>query len=101
MSMSPLLPASALVEALHFGCLHLQWTELHPSVPVLNYWDDQRNQRARSLDGRPFLLGRQQFACHACKKLAHQKCGRCKKIAYCCKECQKGDWARHKAQCAA
>jgi len=27
------------------------------------------------------------------------KCGKCKEMSYCSKECQKGHWAKHKATC--
>ena len=27
------------------------------------------------------------------------RCGLCKQISYCCKECQTVDWQRHKAKC--
>ena len=29
-----------------------------------------------------------------------QKCSRCERAYYCCKECQVADWARHKSTCA-
>jgi hypothetical protein len=30
-----------------------------------------------------------------------RRCGACKAVAYCCGEHQRGDWARHKGECAA
>mmetsp|Transcript_1938 Transcript_1938/g.2863 ORF Transcript_1938/g.2863 Transcript_1938/m.2863 type:complete len:100 (+) Transcript_1938:990-1289(+) len=29
-----------------------------------------------------------------------RNCSRCKRIAYCSKECQRADWKRHKEECA-
>ena len=48
------------------------------------------------------VTDRQQcFQCHKTvtgkKKLS--KCSRCQAITYCGKECQLGDWARHKYNC--
>uniref|UniRef100_A0A0G4GGH2 MYND-type domain-containing protein n=1 Tax=Chromera velia CCMP2878 TaxID=1169474 RepID=A0A0G4GGH2_9ALVE len=42
--------------------------------------------------------------CNQCKKAApqgqsFQRCGRCQKVAYCGKECQKMDWKQHKKAC--
>jgi hypothetical protein len=41
--------------------------------------------------------------CYVCEKTAEEmqamRCARCKKALYCSKECQKGDWKRHKAVC--
>ena len=34
-----------------------------------------------------------------CRKAGAQRCGRCKLIYYCSKECQAVDWKRHKHQC--
>jgi hypothetical protein len=41
--------------------------------------------------------------CYVCEKLEKEMpallCARCKKASYCSKECQKGDWKRHKVVC--
>lgn len=37
--------------------------------------------------------------CAKCGKPATEKCGDCKKIFYCSKECQSTDWKKHKHQC--
>ena len=43
--------------------------------------------------------------CGNCKKKAgvsappFNSCGACKKISYCCKECQNIDWPKHKSFC--
>jgi hypothetical protein len=41
--------------------------------------------------------------CHACKEVmplvALQKCGRCKRVFYCDRECQRKDWLYHKQTC--
>ena len=41
--------------------------------------------------------------CKTCLKenVKLQKCGRCKSVFYCSKDCQKKDWKSHKAVCAA
>ncbi len=40
------------------------------------------------------------FQCAVCKiHGATKKCGRCKKIRYCSKECQKKHWTEHKKTC--
>lgn len=37
---------------------------------------------------------------HHCEKFNCTKvCGKCKKVGYCSKECQVGDWGRHKKSC--
>ena len=37
--------------------------------------------------------------CTICGKDADKKCSRCKKVAYCSKECQAGNWKTHKYDC--
>jgi len=37
--------------------------------------------------------------CSVCNVAANLRCGRCKKAAYCSKECQVGDWRSHKVIC--
>lgn len=39
--------------------------------------------------------------CGNCEQLSKDalKCGACKRMYYCNKECQKADWARHKGMC--
>lgn len=39
--------------------------------------------------------------CNSCKKQGEQfqRCGRCKKVYYCGKDCQKNDWPTHKETC--
>ena len=38
--------------------------------------------------------------CAACLTVCHPlKCGRCKGVAYCSKECQATDWSKHKSLC--
>jgi hypothetical protein len=39
------------------------------------------------------------FKCGVCKKEAFQRCKRCKSVWYCGRDCQVGDWPRHKADC--
>jgi hypothetical protein len=39
--------------------------------------------------------------CDHCKTIQKvRKCGSCKNVAYCSVECQKNDWASHKAVCS-
>eukprot|EP00834_Sanchytrium_tribonematis_P007276 NODE_636_length_5161_cov_0.504544.p3 type:complete len:360 gc:universal NODE_636_length_5161_cov_0.504544:261-1340(+) len=37
--------------------------------------------------------------CNYCHEIASQKCGKCKRVLYCGRDCQKKDWASHKSQC--
>ena len=41
------------------------------------------------------------YHCSNCNKIGEgfQKCGGCKRLAYCSKECQKNDWKKHKTDC--
>jgi hypothetical protein len=45
------------------------------------------------------LLAR--WRCATCDRpLRKEKtCGRCRSVSYCSRECQRGDWAQHKATC--
>ncbi len=40
--------------------------------------------------------------CHVCKKVDVdiQKCGECKRVGYCSRQCQKKDWRKHRKECA-
>ena len=40
-------------------------------------------------------------ACHVCGKAPAKRCAACMGPAYCGKECQVGDWAKHKKDCKA
>ena len=37
--------------------------------------------------------------CAQCNRPGDQRCGKCKKVHYCSKECQKAHWATHKQTC--
>ena len=37
--------------------------------------------------------------CRLCLKAATKKCGNCKDVSYCSRECQKTDWKEHKEAC--
>lgn len=37
--------------------------------------------------------------CSFCSKAAFMLCGKCKKVYYCCRACQKADWKSHKQTC--
>ncbi len=37
--------------------------------------------------------------CVKCLSTARETCGRCKRVAYCSKECQTQDWKQHKKAC--
>ena len=43
--------------------------------------------------------------CQTCKQVPENgkllKCGGCKSVSYCSKECQKTDWSHHKSECTA
>ncbi|EDV98685.1 zinc finger MYND domain-containing protein 10 homolog [Drosophila grimshawi] len=39
------------------------------------------------------------YKCGACYKVAKKKCGNCKEMYYCSRECQLKDWPRHKESC--
>lgn len=43
--------------------------------------------------------------CHGCNKGTYlnilKKCGTCKDVSYCSRECQKADWKEHKPKCCA
>eukprot|EP00035_Acanthoeca_spectabilis_P034624 m.30202 g.30202 ORF g.30202 m.30202 type:complete len:165 (-) comp6766_c0_seq2:1392-1886(-) len=45
---------------------------------------------AKSAEGR---------LCSLCGKPAKQRCAGCKRVFYCCVECQKGHWGFHKKEC--
>lgn len=38
--------------------------------------------------------------CDVCGEAAKLRCGECKGVRYCSKECQKKDWKNHKQRCA-
>jgi hypothetical protein len=47
-----------------------------------------------------YILEETETHCNQCLKIGKLfKCGRCKAIHYCSKECQKTDWQNHKNQC--
>ena len=39
------------------------------------------------------------MACRVCNRAGTETCGRCSKAKYCSKECQRGDWPKHKKTC--
>ncbi|KAK7483873.1 hypothetical protein BaRGS_00024890 [Batillaria attramentaria] len=45
--------------------------------------------------------GGQVMTCQKCKKTAPEmkKCGRCKEVTYCSRDCQRADWRSHKVNC--
>lgn len=49
--------------------------------------------------GRDVIL--KESGCHkpGCKNISCAKCGKCERVRYCSRECQKKDWKRHKKVC--
>jgi hypothetical protein len=41
------------------------------------------------------------YSCQCCKRETDEwsVCGRCKRVKYCSKQCQRADWRQHKSQC--
>lgn len=58
------------------------------------------SQQAPS-DVQAWKLNRGACSCEACRRIAVQmvRCGRCKLVYYCGRECQKRDWKQHKVWC--
>jgi hypothetical protein len=40
-----------------------------------------------------------ELVCAQCNKEASKKCGKCKKVWYCSRECQTSHWKLHKSVC--
>ena len=57
--------------------------------------------RAQALQPITSLRSGETSACPVCGKSALLTCSRCKKQAYCSKECQRSDWKQHKKTCKA
>ena len=64
---------------------------------VNNYESDYTDIKQEDIDKFFLLLS----FCRNCLKKNERllKCGRCHKINYCSKECQKTDWTRHRSKC--
>jgi len=45
------------------------------------------------------ILTAQMKSCGLCRQPAKTLCSKCKKIYYCCRECQVTDWKKHKMEC--
>ena len=43
---------------------------------------------------------REKPKCRVCSKEATKKCGKCKRVSYCSRDCQEKDWKYHKRSCA-
>ena len=62
-------------------------------------------RNATSTEGGESEHGRNKYSCVTCGAITGKntekllKCGRCKVVSYCSKECQREDWKDHKAFC--
>ena len=91
--LAPAARAAALVRIAHREEL-LQWHHLF----TRKYGARARAQIAMTRILLPDLAGP---ACPMCgRTVGLLRCGRCKRVGYCCAAHQKADWMRHKAECA-
>ena len=79
---------------------NLEVMELH----MLKNFDVVRAKRDGLLDEdtmRSILQKNQRKigTCAQCDRCGNLRCGKCKQVHYCSKECQKAHWATHKQEC--
>lgn len=80
------------------------WGKQNPGKSVFEFGGPETQKLYDSLAAAPTVSNNRAevYTCDYCKKTSTAKlsvCGRCKKISYCSKECQRAAWKAHKKIC--
>mmetsp|Transcript_29406 Transcript_29406/g.68541 ORF Transcript_29406/g.68541 Transcript_29406/m.68541 type:complete len:187 (+) Transcript_29406:3-563(+) len=84
----------------HCKAHHREWCH-HCCMDFREMNEDARMSSEAKLSYKATKAERKKTNCCAegCNKEGSMMCSSCKNVSYCSKECQRGDWRRHKKNC--
>jgi hypothetical protein len=80
------------------------WSKENPGATEFNFGGPESQKLYEKVAATPTISSNRAevYTCYYCKDTSTEKlsmCGRCKKVSYCSKECQRAAWQAHKTLC--